>query len=109
MSLLKSIPPRAIPLDAGPSGGTCRIRAQSHGAATPIEKAGDFAQFVRRSVTRQGLQENFTIGHALEAGIQERQNAAIRLCSNQAAKALFEGQDRLRYLKFRKGVAPVVL
>ena len=64
---------------------------------------------MRDTVVRQRFQENFTIGHALDAGVQQGQNAAVGLGSNQAAETLFQGQDRLRYLKFREGIAAIVL
>ena len=82
---------------------------QPLGAATRIQKAGDIGQFVRRLIPWKRLQENFTIGHPLEPGIQQRQHAAVRLCANQSPKALLQGQNSLRHLKFRKRVAPVFL
>ena len=82
---------------------------QPFGAVVPVEKPGDLGQFVCCSVARQRLQKNFTIGHALEAGIQQRKHAPIRLRPNQPPKSLLQRQNRLRYLKFRKWVAPVIL
>ena len=83
--------------------------SQPLGATLRIEKPGDIGQFVRHPVSWQRLQENFTIGHALEAGIQQREHSTVRLRSNQAPKSLLQRQDRLRHLKFRKWVAPVFL
>ncbi len=79
------------------------------GVIIRIEKPGDISQFMRHPVSGQRLQENFTIGHALEAGIQQRKHATVRLRSNQAPKSLLQRQDRLRHLKFRKRVASVFL
>ena len=83
--------------------------SQPLGVAIRIEKPGDIGEFVRHSVSWQRLQENFTIGHALEARIQKRKHAAVRLRSDQTPKSLLQRQDRLRHLKFRKRVAPVFL
>ena len=83
--------------------------SQPLGTALRIKKPGDIGQFVRYPVLWQRLQENFTIGHALEARIQQRKHATVGLRSNQSPKSLFQRQDRLRHLKFRKRVAPVFL
>ena len=79
------------------------------GGAVRIEKPGDVCQLVRHSVSRQRLQKNFTIGHALEPGVQQCEHAAVRLCANQAPKSLLQRQHRLRHLKLRKRVATVFL
>src|SRR5208283_666823 len=60
-------------------------------------------------VTRQRVQENFTIGHTLDAGVQEGQDAAVGFGANEPAKALFQGKNGLGYLEFREGVAPILL
>ena len=83
--------------------------SQPLGATMGVEKPCDLGQFVRHPVLWQRLQENFTIGHALEAGIQQCKDAAVRLRSNQTPKSLLQRQHRLRHLKFRKGVASLVL
>ena len=70
-----------------------------------IEKPGDIGQFVRRPVSRQRLQKNFTIGHALEAGIQQRKHATIRLRSNQPAKSLPQFYHRFGQLIIPEGIA----
>src|ERR1700732_2553323 len=98
-----------ISLDRGPSEGTCRLGPQPLVRTFHVEKPGDIGEFVRHSVAWQRLKENFTIGHALEARIQQRKHATVRLRSNQTPKSLLQSQDRLRHLKFRKRVAPVFL
>src|SRR6202171_2926230 len=89
-------------LISSPSGGTARRAPQPRGATLRIKKPGDIGQFVRHPVSWQRLQENFTIRHALEAGIQQGEYSTVRLRSNQAPKSLLQRQDRLRDLKFRK-------
>src|SRR6266478_3932708 len=98
-----------ISLMRGPSEGTCRMGSNPLGAVTVTEKAGNIGQLMCCPVPWQRLQENFTIGHALKPGIQQREHAAICLRSNQSPKTLLQRQNRLRYLKFRKRVAPVFL
>src|SRR3977135_2062769 len=98
-----------ISLDHDPSEGTCRMGPQPLRAILRIEKPGDIGRFVCHSVSWQRLKENFTIGHALEAGIQQRELAAVRLRSNQAPEALLQRQNGLWHLEFRKRVAPVFL
>src|SRR5450755_1780936 len=61
------------------------------------------------AVIRQRFQENFTIGHALDAGVEQREDAAVGLGADEAAEALFQRQNRLRHLKFSEGIAPVIL
>src|SRR5713101_8853884 len=89
---------------SNPSGGTCRMGSQPLGTALRIKKPGDIGQFVRYPVLWQRLQENFTIGHALEERSQQRKHATVGLRSDQSPKSLFQRQDRLRHLKFRKRV-----
>src|SRR5216684_4327454 len=84
------------------SGGTCRMGSQPLGTALRIKKPGDIGQLVRYPVVWQRLQENFTIGHALEAGIQQREHATVGLRSNQTPKSLLQRKHRLRHLKFRE-------
>src|SRR3979490_2649142 len=94
---------------SSPSGVTCRMGSQALGATLRIKKPGDIGQFVGHPVSWQRLQENFTIGHALEPGIEQREHSTARLRSNQAPKSLLQRKDRLRHLKFRKRVAPIFL
>src|SRR5258708_6152365 len=89
-----------------PSGATCRMGPQPLGTALHIKKPGDIGQFVRHPESWQRLQENFTIGHALEAGIQQREHAPVGLRSNQTPKSLLQRKHPLRHPKFRPPVAP---
>src|SRR5208337_4267027 len=73
------------------------------------QESPDLRQIVGSMVARQRLQENFTIGHTLDAGVQEGQDAAVGFGANEPAKALFQGENGLGYLEFGKGVAPVFL
>jgi len=73
--------------------------SQPLGATLRIEKPGDIGQFVRHPVSWQRLQENFTIGHALEAGIQQREHSTVRLFAEFRCRkpvlALKQGFGRL--------------
>src|SRR5208337_618682 len=73
------------------------------------QESPDLRQIVGPMVGRQRLQENFTIGHALDAGVQEGQDAAVGFGANEPAKALFQGKNGLGHLEFREGVAPILL
>ena len=74
-----------------------------------FHEAGYFGEVVRGPVTGQGLDKNFTILHALDAVIEDGEDAAVGLRADQAAEALFEGEHRLGDLVFGKGVAAVLL
>src|SRR5258708_34088662 len=73
---------------SSPSGGTCRMGSQPLGATLRIEKPRDIGQLVRHPVSWQRLQENFTIGHALEAGIHQPEHAPDDLRSKPPPKSL---------------------
>src|SRR3984893_18889896 len=102
------------------TGGKCFFYADfKHGSSNcarkdsayllSLEEARSVSRIMRNTVVRQRFQENFTIGHALDAGVQQSQHTAVGLGSNQAAKTLLQCQNRLRHLKFREGIAAVVL
>src|SRR5580704_3127716 len=73
------------------------------------QKSRNLRQTIRHPILRQRLQKNLTIRHARDAAIEQRQNPAIRLGPNQPPKPLLQSQDRLRHLKLRKRIPPVLL
>src|SRR6266446_5973307 len=75
----------------------------------PSQKPRNLPQFLRGRISRERLQENFTIRHPLNPAIEQRQHAAIGLCPNEASKPLLQGEHRLRHLEFRERVAPILL
>src|SRR5260370_10478513 len=75
----------------------------------PSQKPRNLPQFLRGRISRERLQENFTIRHPLNPPIEQRQHAAISLCPNQAAKALLQRDHRLWNLELRKCVPPISL
>ncbi len=60
-------------------------------------------------VIGQGLEKNFTILHALDAVVEDGENAAIRLGADEATEALLQRENRFRNLKFGERVAAVFL
>src|ERR1700751_6234123 len=84
----------------------------SDGSLLPVRFVQEFLhipQVVGLGVSRQRLHKNFTIGHPLNPAVEECKDAAIGLRANQAAEALFERQNRLRYLEVGEGIASLFL
>src|SRR5271169_6208205 len=69
----------------------------------------DFREVLRGCVFGQGLEENLTILHALDAVIENGENTAVRLRPNQPTESLFERQHGLWHLVFGERVAAVFL
>src|SRR3981081_4364613 len=62
---------------------------------SPFQKLRDVAQLLRGRISREGLQENFTIGHPLNPAIEKHEYAAIGLCPNQPPKPLLQREHCL--------------
>src|ERR1700676_2517181 len=60
-------------------------------------------------VRRKRFHENFTILHALDAVVENGQDAAIGARTDEPPKALLERQNRLGHLVLREGIAAVLL
>src|ERR1700688_210396 len=89
----------------GVTGGKCLFYADfKHGSSNcarrdsafllSLEETRSVSRIMSNAVVRQRFQENFTIGHALDAGVQQRQDAPVGLGSNQATEPLFQREHR---------------
>src|ERR1700732_1432364 len=96
-------------LNTGASQATKLAARRLHPDLALLQKPSDIPQLMCRSVLRHRLQKNLTIGHPLNPAIQQRQNPAICLRANQPPKPLLQGQHRLRHLKLRKRIPPLLL
>src|ERR1700722_366289 len=66
------------------------------------------------NVTRDGIigkrrDKDFTILHALDAVIQNRQHSAVSARANQSSESLLQREHRFRHLIFAERVAPFFL
>src|SRR5260370_16821270 len=74
-----------------------------------LEKPCNVAKFLRRRVLGKRFHKNFTIGHALDAVIEQRQYAAVSFCANQAPESLLQGKHCLRHLILGERVATLLI
>ena len=70
-----------------------------------LHESPDIVDFPGERVIGERLDKNSTILHALDAVIEDGEHAAVGARADQAAEALFQGEDSFRNLVFGKGVA----